>query len=301
MPAFFYFLLSILLAGISIYFFYDYFRNREFAKQKIEEENLRKEQERIKEEQRANQERIAREEQEKYILSCQECFKCELNKIPRVPISITNNNASNKSIEQLYNISFSRITKKTNIERLFPFVVIDVETTGLHHKKDEIIEVSAIKYESCFEPDSCFTTLCHPSCLIPQSATTINHITDEMVSNAPQFYQISNSFSDFISNCNLVGHNLYFDLEFLCANGINFSKKRRYFDTLELSKLTFSRDKFLNYRYDMNMDVYSFKLDVLCDFINVFRDDSHRSLSDCLATGKLFEKIISQRTSDTTL
>ncbi len=303
----FYLLFSAICAVISIYFFYIAHRNRLRAKQAEEQrqqELIRAEQERIEAElqerkKQEEQNRKEKEEREKHIAIQKELFQTEILTIPAIfiPTEICSEK-SKQSIEQIQNISFSRITKRTNIERLFPLVVIDVETTGLHHRNDEIIEVSAIKYESCFTPDSCFTTLCKPNKPIPLSATNINHITNEMVSNAPTFCQIADSLSDFISGCNLVGHNLYFDLKFLCANGISFSNNKKFFDTLELSRYCFNCGEFFNYRYNAWMDVYSFKLDTLCEYINVFRDDSHRSLSDCLATGKLFENIVSRKTTD---
>lgn len=303
----FYLLFAAICAVISIYFFYIARRNRLRAKQTEEQRQqdlIRAEQERIEAElqerkKKEEQAQKEKEEKEKHIAIQKELFNTELSTIPTIFIPIsTYTEKPKQSIEQIQNICFSRITKRTNIDRLFPLVVVDVETTGLHHRNDEIIEVSAIKYESCFTPDSCFTTLCKPNKSIPFSATNINHITNEMVSSAPAFCQISDSLSDFISGCNLVGHKLYFDLKFLCANGIAFPNNKKYFDTLELSKSVFSRGEFFNYRYNARMDVYSFKLDTLCEYIDVFRDDSHRSLSDCLATGKLFEDIVLRKTSD---
>lgn len=303
----FYLLLSVICAVISIYFFYIAHKNRARAKQAEEQQKqeiIRAEQARIEaelQERKKKEEQVQKEksEKEKHIAIQKELFKTEILTIPTISIPIaTYVEKPKQSIEQIQNISFTRITKRTNVERLFPLVIIDVETTGLHHRNDEIIEVSAIKYESCFTPDSCFTTLCKPKKSIPRSATDINHITNDMVVNAPAFCQISDSLSDFISGCNLVGHKLYFDLKFLCANGITFPSNKKYFDTLELSKSAFSRGEFFNYRYNACMDVYSFKLDTLCEYIDVFRDDSHRSLSDCLATGKLFENIVLRKTSD---
>ena len=64
------------------------------------------------------------------------------------------------------------------------FVAVDVETTGLSPILNELIEISAIKYNKTNKIDV-FTTLIKPKNEIPNKITQITGISNEMVKNAP--------------------------------------------------------------------------------------------------------------------
>lgn len=153
-----------------------------------------------------------------YRNKCKE-FNEELSSIPRVETTVGPKIKRRKNA-LLAEITPSNITKRSRIDKLFPFVVIDTETTGLSPKDCEIIEVSAIKYNQNFTPVSCFSTLCKLSGLIPKSASDVNNITDAMVSNAPSFSEVAGKFMEYIAGCNIVGHNVKFDVKFLFVNGV---------------------------------------------------------------------------------
>lgn len=231
-------------------------------------------------------------------------FSHALEKIPRVPFSLSDEPTKRAKLLTMPEIKYCNITRATNMDKLFPLVVVDTETTGLNPGGNDIIEISAIKYGPDFTPISCFTTLCKPRKPIPAEASEVNHITDEMVSDSPPFSLVAAAFSEYISGCNLVGHNLGFDLRFLYISGVILPPKAKYYDTLDLAKkvLTKSGGKKYNHRtgeYEEidDWDVYDYKLDTLCEYYNVFRSDSHRSLSDCYATALLFESLIDDKTS----
>lgn len=181
-------------------------------------------------------------------------------------------------------LKFSTISIKSNYEKLGTFIVIDTETTGLSAGRDEIIEVAAILFDN-WTPITKFETLVKPKKEISQEIIRITGISNEMVSDSPAFYEILDSLNDFIGSYNIVGHNLSFDMEFLYKNGLDtFSQKRKYFDTLDIAKKTLK-------------DMPNYKLVTLSKYYNI-RDNSsaHRALSDCLATGYLFDKLAYKRT-----
>ena len=60
------------------------------------------------------------------------------------------------------------------------YVVVDIETTGLDPQSNEIIEISALKYEQNVLIDS-YHTLVHPNESISTFITGLTGITDEMV------------------------------------------------------------------------------------------------------------------------
>ena len=173
----------------------------------------------------------------------------------------------------------SNVTKQTNLEKLGQFTVIDTETTGLHCGQNQIVELTAIRFRD-WKPVEIFTTLVNPGKPIPEDATRIHGITDEMVEDAPKIAEVIKDFDSFLGSDNLLGHNLPFDLGFLDMAGSEyFNTKRKYYDTLTLAK-------YLDLYVDNN------KLTTLCDHFDI-RDNAtaHRSASDALATGLLFEKL----------
>lgn len=234
-------------------------------------------------------------------------FNNELASIPRIEFNTDGIKEKKHLIRDMQEISFSRITKRTNIDKFLPLVVIDVETTGLRAAQCDIIEFSAIKYETDLNtPSSCLTTLLKSKKPIPEEASKKNNITDEMIADKPYFYQIKDSVNKYIEGCTIVGHNVLFDLKFLYVNGIVLSDKIKYLDTLEIAQKTLKKksykyysDKDLYKDYDdMQKDWYAvenYKLDTLCDHYNIIRDNAHRSLSDCLATAKLLNELIEEK------
>ena len=210
-----------------------------------------------------------------------EAFSVALDAIPRVEVEKTEIPAKRRK-DKFYP-KFTNITVRTDIQKLFPLVVLDVETTGLKPAGNDIIEIAAIKYAVPFAPESCFTTLCKPRNPIPAAASDINHITDSMVEDAPAFSEIAASLSAYISGCNIVGQNVEFDTDFLYACGVDLPQTK-YYDTCQLS------------RY-VDKDLPDHKMETLLKVYGIYRNDTHRALSDAYATGLLFEKIVQEKRS----
>lgn len=213
-----------------------------------------------------------------------EQFKRELNAIPRVDITLSDP-APRQLLRDIPSYSFSNVTRTTRFDTMFPLVFLDTETTGLSPSNDDIVEISAIKFDYGMVPVSCLTTLCKPHRPIPEKASSINHITDEMVADAPDFRQVAPALTEFIRGCSLAGHNLDFDLRFIFAHGVKLPEGTRYYDTLDISHRTIRKS-----------DVYNYKLGTLCIYYGIWRDDAHRSLSDCYATAKVFSKLVYDKT-----
>lgn len=211
-------------------------------------------------------------------------FNTELDSISREDVQLSDP-VSRQLLKDLPEYNFSNITKKTRLDSIFPLVVLDVETTGLYPSKCEILEVSAIRFETGMTPVSAFTTLCKPSKPIPVDASAVNHITDDMVEDAPAFAQIAPALTEFIKGCHIAGHNLDFDLRFIHAHGAVIPEGVRFYDTLDLAQLTISKS-----------NIYNYKLDTICNYYGIWRDNAHRSLSDCYATSKVFAHLVCAKT-----
>lgn len=117
-----------------------------------------------------------------------------------------------------------------------PYVILDVETTGLDSVTDKIIQLSAIKYSAQGAPIDTYDTYLNPGVHIPSKITKITGITDATVRNAPTVEQVSKQFLSFISDLLLVGYNVTFDLRFLAAEVGDALSGREYVDVLSIAR-----------------------------------------------------------------
>ena len=97
---------------------------------------------------------------------------------------------------------------------MFPFVALDLETTGLDSHRDTIIEIGAVKYDGIKIVDR-WQSLINPQRLIPTPIIQLTGITNEMVRDAPPIKAVIQEFADFVGDMPVVGHNVNFDLNFL--------------------------------------------------------------------------------------
>lgn len=184
-----------------------------------------------------------------------------------------------KSYDDFPDIPLSKIAKNTIVDKICDFFVVDVETTGLRPYRNEIIQLTAMRFEG-FEPVECFSTYVMPRKGLTEEAQEINGIYDEDLEGAPYIEQVIAEFDRYIGNrLPLVGHNITFDLKFLHAAGSDaILAKRRIFDTCDLARSVYESS--------------SFRLDYLtANELRILRKDAHDSKSDCLAAGMLFKDI----------
>jgi len=162
------------------------------------------------------------------------------------------------------------------------YVVFDVETTGLSPAMgDKIIELAAVKVKN-LEIVGTFDELINPERKIPYEATRVNNITDEMVAQAPIASAVLPSFMEFIGGACLVGHNVKFDLEFLCCE---FSKMGRKLldETPALDTLKMSKKYVPHFR--------SHRLAFLAQSFGIKIGETHRALADVQLTMQVMKKL----------
>ena len=174
--------------------------------------------------------------------------------------------------------------------------MFDTETTGLSAAKDKILEIGAIRFENGI-PVAAFETLVNPGKPIPEEASSINHITDDMVANAPAIWQVLPAFDAFVGKSAVVAHNLKFDLKFIHRSGSKLiDSNRKYYCTYEQSKRLLKGPTYRNGEMpDKDYDVYDHKLGTLCEFYHIFQPDQLRAVADAFATGKLFLKLVEEK------
>ena len=94
------------------------------------------------------------------------------------------------------------------------FVAIDLETTGLHPRRDAIVSLAAIPFLDG-APAPGYVTLVDPGRAIPPESTAIHGLTDGMVRGAPPLERALRGADAVIEGAVLVGHNVGFDAAML--------------------------------------------------------------------------------------
>lgn len=221
--------------------------------------------------------------------------KRELEDLPRYPITLSDAKLAHRLVSDLDDIDFTNITPKGIYNE---FVVFDTETTGLSAARDKIIELAAIRFVNG-QPREVFETFVNPGCAVPAEAAQVNHITDDMLADAPTIAQVLPAFDAFVGKSNIVAHNLTFDLKFVHHAGSTLiDTKRKYYCTYEQSKKLLKGPKYKHGELDYSdYDVYDHKLGTLCEYYHIIIPEQHRAAADAMATGKLFLALVDERHS----
>jgi DNA polymerase-3 subunit epsilon len=162
------------------------------------------------------------------------------------------------------------------------YAVIDIETTGTNNQTGKIIEIAIILFNGQFVSES-FVSLINPECYIPKFITNITGISNEMVSNAPKFYEIAKQIVQLTSNKIFVAHNVSFDYNFIRKEfkDLGFDYSRKTMCTVELSRKLLPGHA-------------SYSLGKLCNDLNIQITGRHRAEGDAMATVELLKKLLTQ-------
>ena len=222
-----------------------------------------------------------------------------IDSLDKCAVSISEQPIKRLNVNEIPEFTPTPLRKNFSLSTFSDFIVVDVETTGLSAKTNKLLEVSVIRFQD-FEATEYMTTLINPDSKITERIAEINGISDNMVKDSPEIFDVAQSFIDFIgSEKVIVGHNLEFDLKFLYANGINlFEIKRRFCDTLYIASKTLKKakpDSYDSYEYD----VKNYKLSTLRQYYNIAEPpQEHRGIWDALVTGLVFKNMIEDEYGD---
>ncbi len=149
------------------------------------------------------------------------------------------------------------------------FTVFDIETTGLKHDKNEIIEIGAVRLENGVVT-SRFQSYVNDGETIPKKITELTGISEEMIAGAPSSRLVLQEFRDFAEGTTLVAHNASFDIGFITHHGARFgiTFPMPYADTLMLS------------RYLLHDELQNHKLDTICEYFHIDMGNHHRADDD---------------------
>lgn len=173
-----------------------------------------------------------------------------------------------------------KLHEKKETKTSFPeeYITIDIETSGLDHEKDSIIEIGAIRYKSG-NPIEYFQSFVRFNGTLSETIVSLTGITqDELETKGKEEKEVLIEMTSFLSNLPLVAHNIKFDIGFL-----NYALIRNQmlpltnptYDTLRLAR-----------KYIKGIENY--KLESLIKFFIINLENRHRAVNDCEVTNLLF-------------
>lgn len=165
------------------------------------------------------------------------------------------------------------------------YIVLDTETTGLNAAEDELLQVSIIDNEGTVLFDSYIRPTQHTEWA---EAERVNHITPEMVADAPTIAEVMPEINDILKRYDkIVGYNVRFDADFLKHNGAEFSNAE-YADAMKMFAPIYGEwnDQRGSYKWQ--------KLTAAADYYGYdwsAHEEAHNSLGDCYATLHVYKEI----------
>lgn len=165
------------------------------------------------------------------------------------------------------------------------FAIIDIETTGQSNKYGKITEIALFLHNGQEVTDS-YSTLINPEMDIPYFITELTGINNNMVKDAPKFYEVAKTIVEMTQGRTFVAHNVSFDYNFMKQEfkALGFDYNRKTLCTVKLSRKLLPGHN-------------SYSLGKLCSDLDITITGRHRAAGDALATVKLFELLLNKNQS----
>jgi DNA polymerase III subunit epsilon len=162
------------------------------------------------------------------------------------------------------------------------YAIIDIETTGTSAAFGKITEIAIFLHNGNEVVDS-FTSLINPECKIPWNITRLTGISNEMVAEAPKFYEVAKKIVELTAGTIFVAHNVMFDYSFVKEEfkRLGYDYRRKVMCTVKLGRKLLPGHR-------------SYSLGNICADLGIKIEGRHRAAGDAFATVKLFEQILSQ-------
>ncbi|MFH1678694.1 MAG: exonuclease domain-containing protein [Candidatus Omnitrophota bacterium] len=161
--------------------------------------------------------------------------------------------------------------------------IFDLETTGLDPRLGErIVEIAAIRLKDK-RSLAVFQSLVNPGKkTISLEAFSVNHITQEMLKDAPLIDEVLPKFLDFISGSCIAAYNAPFDLNFLSSE-LRLIKRQLPEDIEIIDILTMAKK--------MLPGIERYALSFVAKHFGIGAIQEHRALSDTHLTVEVFHRL----------
>lgn len=160
------------------------------------------------------------------------------------------------------------------------FSIIDIETTGNSYKFGKITEIAIYQHNGQEVTDS-YSTLINPEMDIPYFITELTGIDNNMIKDAPKFYEVAKIIVEMTMGRTFVAHNASFDYKFIKEE---FARLGYNYDRKTMCTVKLSRKLLPGHG--------SYSLGKLCADLGIEIDGRHRAAGDALATVKLFDILL---------
>ncbi|MAO08510.1 MAG: exonuclease [Alteromonas sp.] len=164
------------------------------------------------------------------------------------------------------------------------YAILDIETTGGKYNEEGITEIAIYRFDGHKIVDQ-FSSLVNPERKIQPFVVNLTGINNEMLRNAPKFYEVAKRIIEITNGCILVAHNAQFDNRILTTefDRLGYTFEKDTLCTVELSK-------------KLIPDKDSYSLGKLCRSLGIPLSDRHRAQGDAKATVALFKMLLSRDT-----
>jgi DNA polymerase III epsilon subunit family exonuclease len=156
--------------------------------------------------------------------------------------------------------------------------MLDLETTGLSPRTDEIIEFGAIKVSLDSNTHPSFHTLVKASRKLPRKIVEITGITQEMVdADGIELNDALKQFISFVGDLPIVTYNAEFDMGFIhnAAKRCGICVENKYACALKRARRAWP-------------GLPSYRLAYISELMSLSDGDQHRALADCQRAVNVF-------------
>ena len=162
------------------------------------------------------------------------------------------------------------------------YAIVDIETTGGKFNEEGITEIAIYRHDGHQIVDQ-FSSLVNPERPIQAFVASLTGINNNMLRQAPKFYEVAKRIVEITDNAVLVAHNAQFDYRILQTEftRLGYEFERRTICTVELSKKLLPGHA-------------SYSLGKLTRALGIPISDRHRAQGDAQATVKLFQLLLNR-------
>lgn len=167
------------------------------------------------------------------------------------------------------------------------YIVLDTETTGLNHKKDEILSIGAVKIkDGKIITSQSFEIFIKPLKDINHESIKIHHITPTDLENGVSIDEALEQLLFFIGNLPIVGYYISFDINILNTHLKEFIGTTLHNESIELSSMYYQR-----YKKHSAHEFVDLKFDTIMTNLNLPELGKHDALNDAIMSAMIFLKL----------